>query len=257
MMVLLKDSLPGSMPFLLIAFMLGLILLQWQRTRRWGHWGLWGLFLVYLGFSMPAVSSLLVAPLSWGFAPLKKVEEARGAMAVVVLDGGTERYQHSENLLEFPNGPSALRALEAARVYRLLGEPLVIVSGGDAERKQNWAPDASALRDALVALGVPRKRIVLDSDSQDTRAHAMNLVRLLRDRGISDFVLVTSPTHMRRSVLAFRIVGADPTPSPSASLIDDVRGCEAFWPSPRALLLAQQAVHDYIGLGYYALRGWL
>lgn len=256
-MVLFKGFLPGSIPFLLLAFLGGLFLSQGSRTSRWGRRWLWNLFLLYTGLSMPAISELAAAPLAWGFAPLQTVAEARGAQAIVVLDGGTLRYHSSESLIELPNGSTVMRALEAARVYRLLGEPLVIVSGGGSGRGHHWAPEASALRDFLVKLGVPPRRLVLDSDSQNTRAHALNLVRLLRGRGIFGFVLVTSPTHMRRSILAFRAAGASPIASPSAALPIDTRGWDAFWPSPQGLLLAEQAMHDYFGLVYYQLRGWL
>ena len=257
--MLLKETLPGSIPFLMIAFLVGLFFLQRPSIRRWGHRWIWGLFVLYLGFSMPAVGRLLATPLTWGFAPLQSVEKTRGAEAIVVLDGGTFHYSGGKDLLEVPNGISALRALEAARVYRLLGDPLVIVSGGDRDptRKQNWEPEASALRDALMTLGVASRHIVLDSKSPDTRAHALNMVHLLRQRGITKFVLVTSPTHMRRAMLAFRGVGSDPIPSPSGSVADDKRGWKAFWPSSEGLVLVQQAMHDYLGLVWYGLQGWL
>ncbi len=256
---LLKDSLPGSIPFLVLAFLVGLILLNSAYAHRWGQRWLWGLFLLYLGFSLPAASRLLAAPLGWGLTSLQNVDEARGAKAIVVLDASTDRYWHGPTLLiEMPSGASALRALEAARVYRLLGsDTLVIVSGGDPAATPGQADEASALRDALVKLGVSYEHILLDSDSQNTRAHAVNLVRLLRSRDISRFVLVTSTTHMRRALWAFRAKGADPIPSPSPSPIDNNQGWDAFWPSPKSLAHAQSAIYDYAGLLYYWFRGWL
>lgn len=256
-MQLIKSALPGSIPFLLLAFFAGLILSQIQLVGRWGRRWLWGLSVLYLGFSMPAVSRALAAPLAWGLAPLQKAEQARGARAVVVLDGGTLRYRASEGLIEVPNHTASLRALEAARVSRLLGGPLVVVSGGDSAACPDCAPEASALRDALINLGVSPQRVVLDSDSLNTRAHALNLIRILSARGISNFVLVTSPTHMRRALSAFRAVGADPIPSLAASPLDDKRGWHVFWPSSEALLLVEQAIYDYFGLAYYWIRGWL
>jgi uncharacterized SAM-binding protein YcdF (DUF218 family) len=256
MMALLKDSLPGSIPFLLGSFLMGLILLQWQHTRRWGkHW-LWGLFLLYLGFSLPAVSRLLAAPLAMGFTPVQTVAGALGAQAIVVLDSSTRRYGSDGGRLELVDDSSALRALEAARVYRLLDAPLVIVSGGNIVQEMNWAPEASTLRDTLVTLGVPSKNIILDSDSQNTRAHATNVSRFLQARRITAFVLVTSPTHMRRAIAAFNATGSDPIPSPSNSLIQGKRGWEAFWPSPKALAYTEDVMHDYFGLAYYYIVGW-
>lgn len=233
------------------------MMLRGQRTRLWGQRWLWGLFLFYLVFSTPAGSRMIAAPLMWGITPLQSIEAAKGARVIVVLDGSTDRYEGNSDILEIPGASSAMRALEAARVYKMLEEPLVIVSGGDVSRKRNWSPEASALRDAVVKLGVLPQHVLLDSDSQNTRAHALNLVRLLKDRGISDFVLVTSPTHMLRSILTFRSVGANPVPSPCHSPVDNKQGWSAFCPSPEALVFVQQAMHDYLGLAYYRFQNWL
>lgn len=256
MMMLFKSFLPGSIPFLLLVFLIGLLLLNMQRSRRLGLYWLWVLFLFCLVFSMPVVSRLLAAPLSWGFAPLQAENRISRVDAVVVLDGGTLHYEDDERLLEVPNEGCARRALEAARIYHLFGNPLVIVSGGRYSGGRRWGAEASALCDSIIKLGVPSDRIILDSSSVNTRAHAMNLVHILREKGVSSFVLVTSPTHIRRSVLAFRAVGLDPIPSPSTSIIDSMRGMKGFFPSPTAILHIQEAMHDYFGLAYYFLKGF-
>jgi uncharacterized SAM-binding protein YcdF (DUF218 family) len=91
-------------------------------------------------------------------------------------------------------------------------------------KKRKWALSASAMRDFIIKFGVPSRRVILDSSSINTRNHAMNLVNILEEKGISRFVLVTSPTHIRRSVLTFRVVGLDPIPSSSISIIDSIHG---------------------------------
>lgn len=255
---LFKASLPGSIAFLSIAFAFGFILLSRQRTSRWGRRWLWGLLAAYLVFSIPVTARWLAAPLAWGFTPLENREIARKARAIVVLDGGTGRYQNREELLEIPLGTSAWRALETCRVYRLMEDPLVIVSGGVDHADPKWAPVASALREVLIKCGVPEARIILDSDSLNTRAHAMNLVRMLKERKIEQFVLVTSPSHMRRAIWAFQTQGVDPVPSPSkSSMDDDRRGWRACWPSTQALEFTQETMHEYVGLVYYFMKGYI
>ena len=46
-----------------------------------------------------------------------------------------------------------------------------------------------------------------------TRDEARLLAPILVARGAQRFILVTSPTHMRRAVAAFRREGLDPVPS--------------------------------------------
>ncbi len=223
-----------------------------------GKCWLWLLFITYLGFSMPAISRLLVSPLLWEHSPLKTAIDAQGAQAIIVLDGGTVRFrQDNEISLELPDGDTVLRGMEAARVYRLLEEPLVFISGGTRAIESHWSPEASALREVLIKVGVPSDRIILDSNSINTRMHAVNLSKMLKERGITSFVLVTSPIHMRRSVLSFRAVGVDPIPSSSKTLLDDKTGWKAYWPTPKSLLFTEQMMHDYIGLVYYRLSGWI
>ena len=255
--ILLKASLPGSIAFLAIAFAFGLIILSRQRTSRWGRRWLWGLLAAYLVFSVPVTARWLAVPLVWGFTPIESRAIASETRAVVVLDGGTGRFRNREELIEIPLATSALRALEACRIYRLMNDPLVIVSGGDDHADPKWAREASALRELLIKCDIPEARIILDSDSINTRAHAVNLVRMLKELKIEQFVLVTSPSHMRRAIWAFRAQGVDPVTSPSKSSMDGLRGWRAFWPSTQALEFTQETMHEYIGIVYYKMKRYL
>jgi uncharacterized SAM-binding protein YcdF (DUF218 family) len=257
MLTLLNLSLPGSIPFLVAAYFAGLLLLARPRSRRVGQCWLWGLFGAYFAFSLPVVSHTVAAPLSWGYRRITRPEELVSAQAVVVLDGGTWRYQDNGVAVELPDSATAMRIIEAVQVCRLIGTPPVIVSGGDSARVGAWAPEASVMRDALVKLGIRPDQIYLDSTSTNTRAHALNVLQILHRRGVSRFALVTSPTHIRRALLSFRALGADPIACPSALAIDRKQGWQSIWPSAESLDLVEQAMHDYVALAYYQLRGWL
>ena len=98
---------------------------------------------------------------------------------------------------------------------------------------------------------------MIDSDSQNTREHAVNVVNYLERHNINRFVLVTSLVHMKRSVLTFREMGTEPVPSPSLSWVDEKRGLQAFWPSSQGLNYSEQVMHEYFGLIYYLLLGWV
>jgi uncharacterized SAM-binding protein YcdF (DUF218 family) len=253
----LKASLPGSLPFLLAALLVVLFLLHWPKTLATGRRLLWSVLALYLLFSLPAGSRLVVAPLAWGFGPIESAADARGANTVVVLDGGTIRWGAAGRLVERVNGASALRAIEALRVAALLDRPLIVVTGGLAAPIPGWSLEGELLRQEIVHGGIPVDRVVLDPTSQNTRAHAVTVTRLLRQRGITRFVLVTSATHIRRAAAAFRVEGADPVPSPAKTEAEIVRGWRAFWPSPSALVATEASMHDYLGLFYYWWRGWV
>lgn len=256
-MDLLKALLPGSLAFLLFGLLAGLIL-----SRRPGRGATWGRRLIaalavsYAVIATPAGAGMMTAPLVWGFQPLSHAAEAQGAGAVVVLDGGTTRCLINGHLHERANEWSASRAAEAVRVARILGEPLVIVTGGTPSARAGWSLEGETLRHEIIRGGVPAGRVLLDPVSLNTRAHALTVSRLLRERGIGRIVLVTSDTHIRRAAAVFRAQGVDLIASP-ATACEGARGWQRLWPSSTALRQSEGAIYDYAGLVYYWVRGWV
>jgi hypothetical protein len=96
----------------------------------------------------------------------------------------------------------------------LLGDPLVIVSGV-TDREAKAVSEAEAIRGAVVALNCLTIASFLESESRNTREEAMVRERILTERGIDRFVVVTSPIHMGRSLAALAIEGRYPVPSAS------------------------------------------
>jgi uncharacterized SAM-binding protein YcdF (DUF218 family) len=79
---------------------------------------------------------------------------------------------------------------------------------------------------------------------------------MLRSRGIQLVVIVTSDTHMRRSIGTFRAVGIDASPA----IAPDPHRQAPWWdwatPSTPGLDHTARVVHELIGLPYYWARGW-
>ena len=244
----------GSVSFFVVVLTIGVVLL-FVRPRGGRRWFV-GLAVAYWFVSTPFGSMLLVRPLVGGFHSIEDVREAESARAIVVLGGGTRELKVGANVLAYPYESTTLRVLEAARVFKLLGgRPLVVASGGTAGVDQN-TPEGEVIADALVTLGVPRDHIFVESVSRTTLEQALIVTRLLKSRGMERFVLVTSPTHMRRSVAAFRAQHADVVPSVSALLPEHSRPPGLFVPNGESLELSDSAVYDYAGLVYYWGRGW-
>jgi len=249
---------PGSPIFLLLGVTLGVAgLFGRERLRRWARAWLAALAVAYWLLSTPLVAGALEGALSRGYRPLGSAAEAEGAAAIVVLGGGSTTYEARGAAVDVPSASSALRALEGARVYALLGDPIVFASGGEAEEGGVDNPESAAVRDVLVGAGVPEERILLESDSTDTHEQALELAPLLRDRSAERFVLVTSPTHMRRSLGAFRDQGLDPIPSTAEQRSETSTTPPAWLPYPEALRASTAALREVMALAYYGVRGWL
>lgn len=245
----------GSPTFMLAVMSAGTAMLFVRRLTRAARWWLAAWTLAFLVFATPGGARLISAPLLYGFQPVQSRNDTRNADVVVVLGGGIKTYQ-AGGLAVDDLDSSALRVLETARLYRLLAPRKVIVSGGNTNHISPVWSEAKAMEAALVALGVPADRIVVESRSQTTREQVIELRPILESLGARTFVLVTAPTHMRRSMRAFESQQLTPVPSPSAMFSDED---EIRWMVPKrdALLISDSAAYEYAAFVYYWARGWI
>jgi uncharacterized SAM-binding protein YcdF (DUF218 family) len=216
------------------------------------------LYVLVLGFwllSTRAGVELLVAGIGHGFRPIETREDARGADVVVVLSGGGESYREAGVVVAFPSRTTILRALEGARVFRAIGARLVVASGGIVYPEINLRPESEMLRETLMKAGVPEARIVEENGSRTTRDQARLVAAMLAREGTRKVVLVTSPTHLPRSMAVFRAAGLDPVPAAAPLVSDQMPPLSWVIPNYGALYLSDAAVYDYAATIYYWLTG--
>lgn len=216
---------------------------------------LWGIVIVFYLASTPIGADALIASLSHGLTPIATREDARGADTVVILSGGVDTVRDSGMVLTNMSGSTTLRVLEGARVFKLIGARLVIVSGGIADPHAQLRPEARHMADALEAVGVPADKIALDLNATNTFDHPRTIRPILEANGVRKFVLVTSPPHMRRALAVFHAAGLDPVPSVSLLRSDHLDPPLFFLPNDDSLLLSNASLYEYGGWAYYFLRG--
>ncbi|MEE9215796.1 MAG: YdcF family protein [Anaerolineales bacterium] len=249
---------PGSFEFLLIGFFLGVVLLFAHReTRFWGSSLLAFLAVLYFLLSLPLTARTFERILSDRSEPIRSVEAAEGAEAIVVLGGGSATFRAGGNEINELSDATALRVLEGARLYELLDHPAVVVSGGTDELTDVLTPESVPMQQELLDLGVEPEHIHMESISGDTREQAVQIGKLLQANDFRDFILVTSPIHMRRSLATLRAQGLDPVPSPSNQHSDGhvvERG--GILPHPSALRASHAAIREGMAVLFYWLNGW-
>jgi uncharacterized SAM-binding protein YcdF (DUF218 family) len=253
----LKDHIRLSQTAFMLALLVpGAVMLWVPSLARWGRRWVFALLVGYLALGSQAGAALFARTLGGGYRPIASKAEAGGARVVVVLGSGSVNLRASGRQLSSVNMEAGLRVLEAARLFDLLNGPLIIVSGGVTEHDRAAAPEAVALRRALVDLGIPTDRILLESESKNTRDEVLIVKRMLAERGESGFVLVTSPLHMGRSTRAFEHEGLHPIPSPS-SLVPETSAPGSWWrPNDLWLHVADATIYEWMARGYYWWRGW-
>jgi uncharacterized SAM-binding protein YcdF (DUF218 family) len=250
---------PGSFSFFFLGVLVGLVLLYIDERRyRWGKRWLTTLVAIYILMATPVLASamenLLQGELGAGFSDQQVVDTD----AIVVLGGGGASYIAGDRELSVLSESSALRLIEGLRLWERIDPEWLVVSGGDNPNAGLLTAESETMRDTLVVLGVPEDRILLESGSANTHDQALNLRGIFEENGINRFILVTSPTHMRRAYLTFLNAGYDPIPAPA---LEHSQSKDTFSnlivPSMDALNASRNVMRELFGLLYYALRGWI
>jgi len=237
------------------ALLVGVVWL-WLRPagpgpRRW----LAAAAILYALTSVHVIVRVLSAPLLVGLGPFVPTPGQPPA-AIVVLGGGVNTVSGRAAKIAPLTRQTAARVLEGARVYRATDAPWVISSGGPGP-DPDWIPEAEPMRDALVALGVPASRILIETRSATTHDQSVLLEPMLRSLHAETFVLVTSDIHMRRSLGAFRARGLQPVPAIARDPYDTLPPVLKLAPTYYGLESGSGMVHEYVGLAYYFARGWI
>jgi uncharacterized SAM-binding protein YcdF (DUF218 family) len=146
--------------------------------------------------------------------------------------------------------------MEGARIYFQMDEAMVIVSGGTNERAGVLTPESEPLYDSLARFGVPTYQIILESASGNTYEQALNLKQMLAEQEIKHFIMVTSPTHMRRAMNTFEANGLQPIPAISAQHTPEyMESAVPFLPNVDALHASTMAMREIFATLYYTLAG--
>lgn len=115
------------------------------------------------------------------------------------------------------------------------------MSGGKG--RNTSVSDAELMADLSIQLGVPRNDIILERDSMSTEDEAKLLKPVVRDES---FLLVTSASHMPRSMGLFRKMGMNPIPAPTGHLVKQYRDNISFMPSVSNLKKSQAAFYEIL-----------
>lgn len=208
-----------------------------------------------------AAASIHIVPfgvsrlLTLGYHQFTAGDVGRGTTAIVLLGGGDHIVEGWTDQMTVTTPIEAARVLEAWRVFRLISPAWIISSGGKPDPLDPVEASSLTMRDELVRLGVPRERILLESTSRNTYENAVLVAPMLRSLAVQQLVLVTSDTHMRRSLGTFRAVGLNVVPAIAPDPRLPVRW---FWwvlPTAEGLELSGDVAHELLGIPFYWLRG--
>ncbi|AZG73899.1 YdcF family protein [Shewanella livingstonensis] len=169
-----------------------------------------------------------------------------GTCVVMVLGSGN-REQQGHTAVQQLSSTALARLTEGVRQFSLGQNCTLVVSGWSGGNQ----PTAHATIMALAAqeLGIPTASLVVFNHPKDTIEEAYALKNIV---GYDPFRLVTSATHMPRSMAIFSALGMQPQPAPS----DFIANRGDWWRlDADQLLTSQRSIHEYVGILWLQIKG--
>jgi uncharacterized SAM-binding protein YcdF (DUF218 family) len=201
-------------------------------------------------FSTPAVANRLWHALEAGARDTRRPGVTYDA---VVLLGGV--VQPMGSLRDEPAWNDHIERLLEVRELLLSGRArLAIVSGGQLGRPLR--AEAEYLADELTRLGVPRERLVVEANANNTRENATESKKLLDQLGARTVLLVTSAFHAPRSLGCFTAVGIQADLLPVDFRVRDPADDHHLAPRGEYLALSTRALREWLGRLVYAAMGY-
>ena len=164
-----------------------------------------------------------------------------------------------------PELPPGLRLTDSslARVnmvyylHREFPHTRIICTGG--KLYPDFVPLSKDMAAALQTWGVNPKLLITEEQARDTEDHVKYLKETLKGKS---FILVTSATHMPRSMALFRHAGLTPIAAPALEMalaFDSRTSLRELWrglvPSSGNFGRVERAAYEYLGLFWAKLRG--
>ncbi len=228
----------------------GIFLLWFTRRQKTGKIIVTVGVIFFVALSYGAASEILLRPLEYKYPPMTGVSTILDIKWVVVLSGG-----HTPDA-QLPitgqlSDASLVRLVEGVQIHRKLPKSKLVLSGGGVFSE---VTEAKVMMDVAIALGMNAKDLVLESESKDTKDQARLIHKIVGD---SRFILVTSASHMPRSMALFLKKGMQPIPAPVGHKVIKRKKItpSMFFPNAGRIEKTERAFYEYLGLAWAKLRG--
>lgn len=127
-------------------------------------------------------------------------------LAKKIWDYMLMRHQMKKMDAIFILGSNDIRvASRAAEVYKEGYAPYIICSGGNGKDSIFIKPEAEVFAEALVRVGIPEQKIILEQNATNTGENILFTKKLLEEKGFNfnSFILVQKPYMERRTYATF------------------------------------------------------
>ena len=243
-------------PFFRIEAILALIIVLTAifHFRRWKR-----------ALNRTIIASLVIVSLTMFTAPVQflvrglenryeqpKESDLAKAGGLIVLGGalieGNTPFERNQNLIN-ENGERLTTSLQLLRQNPKLK---MIYSTYSGQLIPNGVTENEAAKDFYAKQGIPSERLLLENKSRNTFENAKESLKVIKP-GDTPWILLTSATHMNRSVKTFEEAGWKVIPYP----VDYQTGTNIDWKQisiSRGIQLWNRYIHETVASILYLLR---
>ena len=245
-------------PLCLEILIAGLLLLLFTRKQKAGKIIISVGVILLTFLSYPALSNTFLRRLECQYPPFIPTVtsdfvpgEAVPQIRWIVVLGGGHISDPKIPITSQLAGASLVRLTEGIRLHNLMPGSKLVLSEG---KVFDSVSGAETMAEVAKALGVKQEDLILESESKDTIDEARIIKSIV---GNDKFILVTSASHMPRSMGMFKKLGIQPIPAPTGYIMKEKQGISPgdFFPSSDELRKAEGVIYEYLGLIWAKLRG--
>ena len=238
--------------WIIVLFAVGFFFKKWKHAKK-----SIGLSLIFLFFFSNSVIQLEFSRL-WEVQG-KKIKTLETYDCAIVLTGMAS-YNNDLNRLELNvNGDRVWQAMD---LYHRGKVKKILISGDSGHLTDKGLHEAQQLGRVLIRSGIPKEDLILETKSQNTYQNALESAKMIKSshKDWNKILLVTSSTHMRRSLACFKKQGIICTPFSTNLDTGPTRGYffeQYVIPNVAALEAWENVTKEWTGFIMYKLMGYL
>lgn len=179
------------------------------------------------------------------------LQQAPKSIKYIYVLGGGHTTDESQPITSQVHESSVVRLNEGIRLYHQLDQKAKIIVSGYSGLHDD-TPHALMQKRLALALDVQADHIILHPKPKDTQEEAIAAKKLLDNQ---PFILVTSASHMTRSIKFFEHEGLSPMPAPTNHLASIKHPVYTDFFSSYALMKSRIVFHEVLGIIWQKLKG--
>ncbi len=243
------------LPFCIWLSFTGLILFSFSKKKKIGKKILITGLLLILFLSSSSVSDRMLGVLEKKYEPDTTqlscpIVKNNSLVKYIVVLGGGQTINAALPITSQINIVTLVRLIEGIRLYKKISDCKLVLSSG---KISGAIPDGDLMTNLAKELGIKNRDIILESESRDTKDQAKFIKAIVKK---NPFILVTSASHMPRSIAMFHKVGLNPIPAPTEHRVNISKSLfpALLFPTTSSLLNVERALYEYLGIFWAKLR---